>query len=53
MNEITFLFLIASAIFILALTLAITGVQKQSEAALLHVRVDGVVRPQSFGVDRE
>ncbi|WP_231572170.1 hypothetical protein, partial [Tepidimonas taiwanensis] len=27
-----------------ALTLAITGVQKQSEAALLHVRIDGVVR---------
>lgn len=26
------------------LTLAITGVQKQSEAPLLHVRVDGVVR---------
>jgi len=25
------------------LTFAITGVQKQSEAALLHVRVDGVV----------
>lgn len=25
------------------LTFAITGVQKQSEAPLLHVRVDGVV----------
>jgi hypothetical protein len=25
------------------ITSAITGVQKQSEAALLHVRVDGVV----------
>jgi len=32
----------ASPIF---LTFAITGVQKQSEAALLHARVDGVVRP--------
>jgi hypothetical protein len=29
--------------FSTASTFAITGVQKQSEAALLHVRVDGVV----------
>jgi hypothetical protein len=28
------------------LTLAMTGMQKQSEAALLHVRVDGVVMHQ-------
>lgn len=28
---------------LLSLTFTITGVQKQSEAALLHVRVDGVV----------
>jgi hypothetical protein len=31
-----------------SLTFAITGVQKQSEAALLHVRVDGVVRHELF-----
>jgi len=30
-----------------SLTFAITGMQKQSEAALLRVRVDGVVRPVS------
>lgn len=29
--------------FYTASTFAITGVQKQSEAALLHVRVDGIV----------
>ncbi len=29
-------------------TLAITGVQKQSEAALLHVRVDEVVKHELF-----
>lgn len=33
------------------LTFAITGVQKQSEAALLHVRVDGVVRHQLQNVE--
>jgi len=32
-------------LFSIRLTLAITGGQKQSEAALLHVRVDGLVRP--------
>jgi hypothetical protein len=32
-------------LFSFRLTLAITGGQKQSEAALLHVRVDGLVRP--------
>lgn len=33
------------------LTFAITGVQKQSEAVLLHVRVDGVVRHQLQNVE--
>jgi hypothetical protein len=34
--------------FSTASTFAITGVQKQSEAALLHVRVDGVVSGHSY-----
>lgn len=33
---------------LLRLTFAITGVQKQSESALLRVRVDGVVRLLAF-----
>ena len=35
-------------IVVLSLTFAIAGVQKHSEAALLHVRVDGMARARSF-----
>jgi len=36
---------ILGLIVLSGLTLAITGVQKQNEAPLLRVRVDGVVEP--------
>jgi len=42
---------VASLHAFIGLTFAITGVQKQSEAARLHVWVDGVVRHQLQNVE--
>jgi hypothetical protein len=40
-----------SGTFSTASTFAITGVRKQREAALVHVRVDGIVWSQSHSID--